>query len=85
VKSRAGQGALLGLRRAVIPIAIGVLCLVISFWAIDDLVGLLRGIGWICLAVALLLVGVNAWNARQNHENLDFKHHGFEDREHPSS
>ena len=72
-------GAALGLRRAIIPIVIAAACFLVSFWAIDDMGGLIRGIGWICVALSLLLVGINAWHARSGQAELSFKHQGHDD------
>ena len=71
-------GAALGLRRAIIPMVIAAVCFLASFWAIDDMVGLLRGIGWICVALALLMVAINAWHARSGQAELSFKHQGHD-------
>ncbi len=71
-------GAALGLRRAIIPMVIAAVCFLASFWAIDDMVGLLRGIGWICVALSLLMVAINAWHARSGQAELSFKHQGHD-------
>ena len=71
-------GAALGLRRAIIPMVIAAVCFLASFLAIDDMVGLLRGIGWICVALSLLMVAINAWHARSGQAELSFKHQGHD-------
>ncbi|HNI71532.1 MAG TPA: hypothetical protein PKX56_04270 [Marmoricola sp.] len=62
----AKQGALVGLRRSVIPFAIAIVCFALSFWGIDDMVGLLRGVGAISAAVGVLLILMNAWQGHSN-------------------
>lgn len=85
MSSGAGRGAILGLRRAAIPLAIGVVCFLVSFWGIDDMVGLLRGLGGINVVLAVLLVGMNAWNGHTSQEPLEFKHDGYEGQEKTNS
>lgn len=78
MKSPAVQGAIKGLRRAFVPALVAAACFAGSFWATDDMVGLLRGVGWLLVALSVTFVVVNFWNGRSNQETLDFQHGGYD-------
>lgn len=72
------SGLLKGLRRALIPFALAVVCFLAAQWGVDDMVGLLRGIGWILIVLGVVILVATVFDTRGKAERLDFTHAGYE-------
>ena len=55
-----GHRALHGVRRATVPLVLGVVCLLVAVPAVEDLDRLLRGVGVLLLVLAAVIVAATA-------------------------